>query len=229
MSFKETSISSKYSVTHFLSGIKYSVKLNLPTSSEVKDYFYKNRAYYVYFSVSFFIGIVIGVILSFTNESFYELLSSNKKMVFSIMNGTIDYLSLFWKILFQFVFPIFILFVLNLNYYIGKLSYVFVCYQSLSMVVSYSAIIGSFGLFGIINVFVILLPINIFYFVLLFYFAAIFRERSKLTNYSRIFLDGFDNVFLIKIIFGAGVILLLSLLAGVMLPMFLKTFSFIIY
>ena len=150
-------------------------------------------------------------------------------MVFSIMNGTIDYLSLFWKLLFQFFVPMVILFALNLNFYLGKLSYIFVSYQALSMVVSFSAIIGSFGLFGIINILIILLPINILYFLVLFYLGAVLRNRSKIARRSRFVFDGFDNEFLLKMLFGLLVILVLSLFAGVVLPVFLKTFSFIIY
>ena len=140
------------------------------------------------------------------------------------MNGTIDYLSLFWKVLFQFFVPVLILFVLNLNYYLGKLSYIFVSYQSLSMVVSFSAIIGSFGLFGIINVLIILLPINILYFFVLFYIAVVFRERSKISKQSSVMFDGFNNELLFKTLFGFIVIFALSLFAGVLFPIFLKTF-----
>ncbi|MBP3581688.1 MAG: hypothetical protein J6J33_02930 [Clostridia bacterium] len=229
MNFKETSISLKFSGIISVFGINYIVKISLPTSSEIRRYLYNNKAYYIYFSMFFFIGIVVGIILSLTNESFYELLSSNKKMVFSIMNGTIDYLSLFWKLLFQFFVPMVILFALNLNFYLGKLSYIFVSYQALSMVVSFSAIIGSFGLFGIINILIILLPINILYFLVLFYFGAVLRNRSKIARRSRFVFDGFDNEFLLKMLFGLLVILVLSLFAGLVLPVFLKTFSFIIY
>ncbi len=205
------------------------MKINLPTSSEIKNYLYKNRAYYVYFSMFFFVGIIIGIVLAFTNESFYELLSSNKKIVFSIMNGTVDYLSLFWKVLFQFFISVLILFLLNLNFYLGTLSYIFIAYQAMTMVVSYSAIIGSFGVFGIINVLIILLPVNLTFFVLLFYFGTIFRERSKIPKISGVMFDGFNSEMRLKILFGLLLLLVLSLLAGVVLPTFFKIFSFIIY
>lgn len=183
----------------------------------------------MFFSVSFFIGLVIGVILSFTNESFYELLSSNKKMVFSIMNGTIDYLSFFWKVLFQFLFPLLLLFVLNINYYIGQLSYLFVGGQSALMVISFSAIISSFGIFGIMNVVFLLVPINLLYFLCLLYFGAVCRNRSKISKLDKNCLSGFDTDFLYKIAFGVLLIVVISFLASVIVPTIFKTFSFIIY
>ena len=183
----------------------------------------------MFFSVSFFIGIVVGVVLSFTNESFYELLSSNKKMVFSIMNGTIDYLSLFWKVLFQFMFPLILLFVLNINYYIGKLSYLFIGGQSALMVISFSAIISSFGIFGIMNVVFILLPINLLYFLCLLYFAVICRERSKVGLFDKNMLSGLDNDFFSRVAIAMLMTIVVSVFASVVVPTLFKTFSFIIY
>ena len=212
-----------------MSCIKYIVKINIPTSTDIKRYIYSNRAYYIYFGMSFFIGLIVGIVLSLTNESFYELLSSNKKLVFSIMNGTADYLSIFWKCLFQVFIPLLILFLLSFNYYLGKLSYLFVLYQSASMVVSYSAIIGSFGFFGILNVLIIMIPVNLIYFLCLFYFGTICRIRSVTIKNLNNILSGLDNEFFIKTVIAFIIIFLLSLFAGVLLPIFFKTFSFIIY
>lgn len=205
------------------------MKINLPNSNDIKSYLYKNRSYYIYFGMSFFIGIIIGIVLSFTNESFYELLSSNKKLVFTIMNGTIDYLAFFWKVLIQFFCPLVLLLVLNLNYYLGILSYLFVAYQAGAMVVSYSAIITSYGFSGIFNVFCLLLPINIIYFACLIFYGVTCRVRSKEALLDKRFASGFDNDFHIKTIVAIVFVVLLSLLASVVIPLTLKTFTYIIF
>ena len=179
--------------------------------------------------MSFFVGIIIGVVLSFSNESFYELLSSNKKMVFTIMNGTIDYLGFFWKVLFQLLMPILLLFVINLNYYTGMLSYFFVSYQSASMVVSFSAVITTYGFFGIFNVFCLLLPINTIYFICLLFFCVTCRERSVKSLRSKKFNIGFNDEFYLKSIIAVVSVIVVSLLASVIVPITLKTFAFIIY
>ncbi len=227
--FKEPNPSTKFSGKVFKNCIQCSVKINLPNLNDIKGYLYKNRSYYIFFGMSFFIGIIIGIILSFTNESFYELLSSNKKLVFTIMNGTIDYLAFFWKVLIQFFCPLVLLLVLNLNYYLGLLSYLFVGYQAGAMVISYSAIITSYGFSGIFNVFCLLLPINIIYFACLIFYGVTCRTRSKQALFDKRFASGFDNDFHTKTIVAIVFVVLLSFLASVVIPLTLKTFTYIIF
>lgn len=205
------------------------MKKSFDFSSEIKFYFRQTKIYYIFFGVSFFVGVIIGLILAFTSSFHLQLLHSGDKIIFTLLNGTANYSGLFWKSVFQFILPVLILFLLNLNYYVGFFSYLFVGYQSALFVLTCSAIVETYGFSGVLAVLFFLIPANLILFCAVFFAGTTFRERSRLSLDEKLFQAGFDSLFFIKFTITVVVIFLLSFLVSFVFPIFLKNMTFIVF
>ena len=205
-------------------------KLNLPTYSDINFYLNENKKFYIAFFLSLFFGIVIGMFVVFSNDSYLELATSNGRNLISVINGTTSVGSYFWKQLLSFVFPLIILFVLNLNFYVGLVSYVLVSYQSMLFVMSMSSVVSIYGISGILNVIFVMFPVNLLYLCLLIFFAVTCSKRSFDAMKYKYFGYGFgDDGFLIKLLIGFIGVIVLSILATIIYPLILKNAIFMIF
>lgn len=175
------------------------------------------------------IGIVVGFVLVFSNTSFVNLLTSSNKKLYTLINGTADYMGLFWKKFLSFSFPLVLLFLLSLNYYLGVICYLFITYQFALFIMSCAAVVKLYAMAGFLNVFFIMIPINLMFFAVLFYVTVTLLRRTRMSHKYKDFWCGFDNEFWIKLLASVLILASVALLACVILPMFLKNSIFIVF
>ena len=176
-----------------------------------------------------FVGIVVGFVLVFSGSSFVNLLTSSNKKLYTLINGTADYMGLFWKKFLSFLLPILLVFVLSLNYYLGLLCYIFITYQVSLFIMSCAAVVKLYAMAGFLNVFFIMIPINIMFFAVLFYAVVTMMRRAKVASRYKQFAYGFDDVFFAKFAICVLCLIIIALLACVVLPLFLKNAIFIVF
>ena len=175
------------------------------------------------------IGMVIGFVLVFSSSNFVTLLTSSNKKLYNLINGTADYMGLFWKKFMSFVIPTILLFLLSLNYYLSFCCYLFITYQMALFVLSGSAVVQLYAMSGFLNVLFFMLPINLVFFAVMFYEIATVLRRVRSAYKYKDFSYGFDEVFWIKLGVCVLVLALLSFCACVVIPLFLKNATFIIF
>lgn len=197
---------------------------------DIKYYLKKHSRLYISFLILILVGVIFGIIIGLSSDGYLKLLNKENKLLFSIINGTFSSGSIFWKKLIQLFCPLIIIFVLNLNFYLGLLSYVIVAYQSGLLTLTIFAIVSTYGISGVLNVIFIILPINIVYIVIMAFFASGCIERSygAMKNKKLGFnLKSSEFIFFLTI--SAMGVLLVSFVGVIILPFFLKNAIFVIF
>jgi hypothetical protein len=149
--------------------------------------------------------------------------------LFEFVNGTVNISEIFGNKLSSFICPMLFIFLLNLNFYVGIMSYIFVCYQSILFVMSMASIVSLYGFSGILNVLFVMLPINLIYFVLLSFFLVQCLSRSYEALKNKKFTYGFCQDFYLKIGASFVAVFLLVAIFVIIYSVFLKNSIFIIF
>ena len=196
---------------------------------DLKYYFEKNKKIYLFFLFFFFVGIIVGIVIAFSSDSYLTLLTSKDKVLFDYVNGKADFGKQLVKIMLSFLVFQAIVFLLNLNFYSGLVSFVLVSYQSSLLYLSISALISSHGFSGVLTTLFLILPVNIILIGVNILFAGFCVVRSyealKLKRFSYGFEKNFWNIVLFFIIFD----ILFSYLYSFLLVVILKRRFFIIF
>ena len=162
---------------------------------DLKYYFQKNKKIYLFFLFFFIFGIVIGSIIAFSSDSYLTLLSTKDKVFYDYVNGKVDFGKESAKLILSFIAFQTIIFLLNLNFYSGLLSYVLISYQSSLMFLSLVALISRYGFSGILTSLFLILPINVVLIGTNILFAGFCFKRSFLSLKMRRFSYGLDKQF----------------------------------
>ena len=169
---------------------------------DLKYYFQKNKKIYLFFLFFFLLGIIAGIIISFTSDSYLALLTTKDKVFFDYVNGKADFGKESTKMILNFLLFQGIAFLLNLNYYSGLLGYFLISYQSSMMYLSLSALIAQHGFIGILTTLFLILPVNIVLIGTNMLFSGFCLIRSYNALKYKKFTYGFDKkFFLILLLF----------------------------
>ncbi len=172
----------------------------------------------------------MGIIIACTGDGYVHLLTSENKILYSVINGSVNSAALFWKRFLYFLLPLIIMFILSLEYYVMLFSFLLVAYQSALLVMSMSAIISIYGFSGALSAIFLMLPVNILYIALLIIFACICFERSYNAKRCKSFTYGFnDSLFWIKVAICFVLVIILASIIAIIYPLLLKNAMFIIY
>ena len=206
------------------------MKFNKISKYDIKIYLKKHAPLYISFLVCFLVGVLFGVVNSMSSESYLKLLTKDDKILFTFITGGIGSGSVFWKNLIAFITPAIIIFIINLNFYIGLLSYVFIAYQSSILMQTIFAVISTYGVSGVLNVLFVILPINLLYLAVLVFFSSACLKRSKLAFKNKNWLyDIKSDEFLWSIIIALVLILVVCFIGVIIVPIFLKSAIFVIF
>ena len=169
---------------------------------DLKYYFQKNKKIYLFFLFFFFIGIITGVIISFTTDSYLTLLTTKDKVFFDYVNGKADFGKESTKMILNFLIFQGITFLLNLNFYSGLVSYFLISYQSSLMFLSLTALIAEHGFIGVLTTLFLILPVNIILIGTNILLSGFYLVRSYNALKYKSFSYGFDKkYFLILLLF----------------------------
>lgn len=206
------------------------MKINKISKYEIKYYFKRHSSIYISFLIVFLVGVIFGVLNSISSDSYLKLLTKENKILYSIINGSSKMGSMFGKNIIKLYGPMILIFLLNLNFYLGLLSYVLIAYQSSMLTLSIFALVSMYGLSGVLNAIFIVVPINVIYIFNLIFFSVTSLKRSKAALKNKNVLYGFKNSeYLIPTTLSISITFLIIIIAVIILPMFLKTAIFIFY
>ena len=80
----------------------------------------------MFFLFFFLLGIIIGLVVSFSSDNYLSILTTKDKVFFDYVNGKANFGKEASKLLLSFLIFQTITFILNLNFYLGLFSYVLV-------------------------------------------------------------------------------------------------------
>lgn len=198
--------------------------------SATKNHFKQNASFYLGFLSAFVIGIVIGLVVAFSTDTYINILVSSNRVLHLYINGTAHIGTIFARQFFSFLLPMLLIFLLNLNIYSGLLSFIIVTYQSALMVLSSAALIVIYGSFGVLDSLLLMLPINIVYLFALSNFSVTCINRSLGAKRYKNFAYDFNNgEFWLKISLAIILVFLDTVLCSVIYPIFLKNAIYVIF
>jgi len=198
---------------------------------KIVDHFNIHKKYYYFSIISFIVGLLIGLILSFTEYAYMSLLNSSDNIIFDYITGEASYLSIFYSRIKDICLCVLIIFILNITIYTSFLSYIFVGYQMCLLVLSCAALIIMYGFSGILNVILIMLPINILnYFILNIINSLCVGRASRQRRFKESFFSSFKgNDYFVSFCICLLVILVLCAFNCFVMPLFIKSFVVINY
>lgn len=206
------------------------MRINKISKYDVKLYFRQNKISYILFAVALIIGLIIGLIISFTNDSYLNLLSSENKILYSIINGTANSADVFFDKFFVLIVPIILIFLTGLNYYLSLLSFIFIAYQSALLMLTSMAVVFTYGIKGFLNVIFIIVPLNLLYFIVLIFFSSVCLSRSKKANKLKSFSYGLkEEFFIFSSVACILMVIFICFVGTIILPLFLRNAIFIIF
>lgn len=175
------------------------------------------------------LGLIIGILIVSSSSSYLSLLKSKDKVLYSLINGTASKSELFWSRFCDYLFPLVLLFLFGLNYYLSFASFIYVAYQSAIFVMSMAALVSMYKFSGIVSLIFIIIPINIIFFLLMAYFVVTITNRAYYAKRCGRFGSGFDLEFASKMIFSFLVVTLLSFISSFVLSIVIKSVIFVVF
>ena len=196
---------------------------------DLKYFFQKNKRIYLCFLFFFLIGIIIGIVVAFSSDSYVSLLNTKDKVFYDYVNGKADFSKETIKLVLSFLVYQGIVFLLNLNFYSGLFSYILTAYQSSLMFLSLTALISSYGFGGVVATIFLIVPVNLILISANILFSGICVERSYNALKFRHFSHGFDKEFWLIISFFVIFGILFSYLITFIFVVVLRRRIFIIF
>lgn len=160
---------------------------------DFKEYFQKNKKVFLLLLFFFFIGIIAGIFVAVTSDSYLSLMTTRDKVFYDYVNGKADFSKEVVKLIFNFLIFQIIVFLLNLNFYSGLISYLLIAYQSSLMFLSMVAVVSKFGFGGIVRIVFLMLPINVVLIASNILFSGICFVRCFNARLNKKFSYGFDD------------------------------------
>ena len=206
------------------------MKISRCIKFDIKEYFKNNLSLYISFLIVFLVGVIFGIINSLSSDNYLKILTKENKILYSFINGSLKVGSIFGKYLWKLILPLFLIFILGLNFYLSLFSYLIIGYQSSVLIMSIFAMVSTYGLSGVLNVLFIILPINLVYILVLIIFATENLKRSYYANKLKRVGYGFaDNKYIIVSCVSLGCVILITLFGSIIIPLFLKNAIFLIF
>ena len=199
------------------------------TKNDINNYINRRKNYYFAFFLCIAVAIIISIVIIKTNDEYISVLSYTNKLYLEIVKGEVNLVALASKIYFVFSISLLIYFIVCLNYYTSLISYFIITYQTILLCLSIFSIISLYGIVGAINCIIIIIPINLFNLLINIYCITNFIIRSEQASKYKTFNYGFNRDFFIEYLLGQAMLLILSIIAGIIIPTLLKNANFIIF
>ena len=177
----------------------------------------------------FILGVVLGIVVAVSSDDYLAIINSSNKNLYSLINGTGDWLKIFWKQIKLFTAPIILILIFGLSYYTIWFGYVIIIYQSSLLILSSVALSKIYGISGLINVIFLIVPINLFNFGILCYLVVVCVSRSRWSFKHKDFKFGYNKNYFISVGFVLLAVVLLSLFSSFAVSVFLKNANFLIF
>ena len=175
------------------------------------------------------LSVLISIIIIISSDGYLNLIVSRNKILYAIINGTASIKELFWDRMVNFIFPMIIIVILGLNYFLCYLSFLLVGYQFVIFCMTIYAVIDMYGFFGVLGTIILMLPVNLIFFASLIFLSVVCLERSKQANKYKYFLEGYSDSYFLKIIVCIAIGVGLTILVSIVFPLILKSAIFSIY
>ena len=209
--------------------IKYNVELNF-SLYDIKYYLKKNQKILISFLVLLLFGIVVGIIIATSSDSYLSLLTNSDKLFYDYVNGKASFSKQATRLIFSSILLDIIFFVLSLNFYLSFLSYLIVSYQGCLMFLSVTAVITEYGFRGVLMTLFLSLPVNLILFASNILFASICFKRGVVAHKNRYFSYGLsDKNFWLAIICLLAINVVVALLITFVFGVILRSRIFIIF
>lgn len=161
--------------------------------NDFKMYLKRNKNIFICLLCCVFIGILLGVFIVVSSESYLSILTSSDHVFFDYVNGNVSLSSQASELIVNNLIFELIVFLLCLNYYSGLVTYALVSFQSMLLFFSLSATISEFGFSGALLSIFLALPTNLVLLAGNLIFCLVCLSRSFETERFKCFKMGFDR------------------------------------
>ncbi len=198
---------------------------------KIEEHFRDYSKQYFFSLIVTLIGVIVGLILCFSDYSYISILNSSDKNMFDYITGQAEYSLIFKNNIKELLLCVCIIMVFNITKYTSFLSYLFIGYQMCLTIMSVGAIITIFGFAGILNVVLFILPINLANYLLLNILNSVCVKRCILAHkYKYGFISSFkENNTWLYIFMCLLALFVVCLIYSYILPLVVKSFVIIIY
>lgn len=160
---------------------------------DIRYFFKKNQRIIFFYLIFLIIGIIAGIFIAVSTDSYFSLLTNSDNVFFEFVSGKVDYSSETIKLILKNLVFILIIFVLCLNKFSGLATFVLFGFQGALMFLSITAVVSSFGFSGVLLTIFLSLPVNLVYFASNIIFSTICFSRSVIANKQKEFWFGYNN------------------------------------
>ena len=160
---------------------------------DVKQFFRKNQRVIFFYLLFLVIGIIVGIFISISTDSYFSVLNNSDNVFYKFVNGKVSYSSETIKLILKNILFELVIFSLCLNVYSGFLSFVLMSFQSALMFLSIVAVVSNLGFSGMLLTLFLSLPVNLVFFASNTLFSAVCFSRSINSFRQKSFKAGFDE------------------------------------
>ena len=160
---------------------------------DVKQFFRKNQRVIFFYLLFLVIGIIVGIFISISTDSYFSVLNNSDNIFYKFVNGKVSYSGETIKLIFKNVLFELVIFALCLNVYSGFLSFVLMSFQSALMFLSIVAVVSNLGFSGVLLTLFLSLPVNFVFFASNTLFSTVCFSRSINSFRQKNFKTGFDE------------------------------------
>lgn len=197
---------------------------------DVKQFFRKNQRVIFFYLLFLVIGIIVGIFISISTDSYFSVLNNSDNVFYKFVNGKVSYSGETIKLIFKNVLFELVIFALCLNVYSGFLSFVLMSFQSALMFLSIVAVVSNLGFSGVLLTLFLSLPVNFVFFASNTLFSTVCFSRSINSFRQKSFKTGFDERSFWQTILGLILFnIIFSCLINLLFMLVLKSRIYIIF
>ena len=196
---------------------------------DLKFYLKKNTKLYICFFVLFFIGVLAGIVIALSGDSYLKILNKENKILYSLINGTLSGGAIFWKNFISLCMPLIVIFVLSFNFYLSVLGFLIVAYQGSILTLTIFALVSTYGVSGVLNSLFLILPINLLYVFIMIFFAVLCFNRSCDLKNNKSLIFKLKQNFIYGLVGVFFCVLLISFIGSIIIPIILKSAIFVFF
>ena len=202
---------------------------------DVLDSFFRSvsrkKSIYVWFLFALCAGIIIGLILAFSDGDLGAFLSVANKNYVSYLNGTAELSAIFVNMIGNVIFSLLVCLILSFSVCTVWVSLLYISYQSCVMVLTIASVILKYGVIGVINSLLLILPFNLVLILCLGLQIAnmySFCAYNKTSNTSRFSLR-YDRQIFTRLLILFLVQLVVCVILSYFVPFLLKSLIIVSY
>lgn len=190
----------------------------------IREHLKRNISLFVCVGICCVVGIIIGIVLLFSEKSYISLLTSKNQNMLEYISGSASTFSIFGNRLAMSMLALIIIFAFCLNYFTNFFCYFYFAYQCAICTLVCGTLISYQGLSAILNTILLIVPSNVILLIILAFAFSVFENRARAQyKYKQPFWESFShNNFVTFSVLLILAVVALNIITGLIIPLIIK-------